>query len=164
MSESPPATDAVLLLLLRCGAVAFGAYLLYPLSTLFFVTDADAVRNGAILLVVLLALAGALWWIAPRLARVAGRASPGGEAPTPRAWLVAAFVCMGLWFLGQGLADIVGLPLLDASIRATNARMGFPDASWSALWSNAAGEGVRIAIGLGLIAGAGRLSDWVSRR
>jgi hypothetical protein len=162
-TPSPLSIDALLVRVLRVGVVAVVMWFLVPDATWKHADPGD-LGIHLVKLVVALAVGATTWWLAPRLAQRARRATLPGPASTPRAWLALPFVVLGLWFAGSALADLLVLPYVAATLKVIAAASESTDRVWPGLVPHTLGIGVRFAFGLVLLLKAGRLADRVAQR
>jgi hypothetical protein len=162
-TPSPLSIDALLVRVLRVGVVGVVIRFLLPLEPAKL-AEPDGLVVHLLALVVALALGATTWWLAPRLAQGARRATLPGPASAPRAWLALPFVVLGLWFAGSALADLLVLPYVATTLQAIAGSDQLTDRVWPNLVPSMLGVGVRFGFGLALVLAAGRLARWVARR
>ena len=152
------AGQIVLVRALRVGVVGAAAWWLAGIS------PGDDTVGALMSLSFALAAATLAWWLVPAFARSARRATLPGHASTPRAWLALPFLVLGVWYVGSGAADLFATPYYAITLRAIagSAESAYVDRIWEGLVPSMAANGLRIASGLALVLGAGRLAAWVA--
>ena len=161
--------DAVLLLLLRVGALVLAGWgLLVGYAIVEAALHESSPYNewlfAAATLFSLAAIGGVVWWLAPFLARRVARATLPASPVAPAAWGGVAIAVLGFWFMGNALAELASLPYKAMILAGIDAHSS-PGANGLAfLWHQVIAEVVRLGVGSALVMYAGRIASWVARR